>query len=63
MTRTLSIHEAAEIEMNESADDDDLENTGLGNIFVDEIQKAVETILEFGGRAAHSRTSQKKIPL
>ena len=36
MKRLFSIHETAEIEINEAADFYDLENPGLGSIFIDE---------------------------
>lgn len=47
MRRSLSIHEAAELEINEAADFYDLESPGLGNAFLDEIQKAIGQILLF----------------
>ena len=39
MTPTISIHEIAEAEINEAADFYDLESPGLGNAFIDEIQR------------------------
>ena len=47
MKRSLAIHEAAELEINEAADFYDLESPGLGNAFLDEIQKAIGQILLF----------------
>ena len=44
MNRILSIHEAAEREINETADYYDLENEGLGNLFINEVRKAIEGI-------------------
>jgi plasmid stabilization system protein ParE len=47
MTRQLSIHEAAEAEINEAADFYDLESPGLGLVFIDEIQTVIQEIAEF----------------
>ncbi len=44
MTKLISIHEAAEIEINEVADFYDRESLGLGSAFLDEIEKAIEQI-------------------
>jgi hypothetical protein len=41
MTPIIIIHEAAEAEINEAADFYDLENPGLGTVFIDEIQMAI----------------------
>jgi len=47
MSPTLSIHEVAEAEINEAADFYDLESAGLGNVFIDEIQRALQSIIDF----------------
>jgi toxin ParE1/3/4 len=47
MTRLLLIHEAAEAEINEAADFYDMASPGLGSVFLDEIQHAMERISEF----------------
>jgi len=47
MRRLLSIHEAAEAEINEAADFYDIESPGLGSVFIDEIQRAIGSISEF----------------
>lgn len=47
MTLSLSIHEAAEAEINEAADFYDVESPGLGTVFIDEIQRAIENISRF----------------
>jgi plasmid stabilization system protein ParE len=47
MTRFLSIHESAEAEINEGADFYDLESPGLGSVFIDEIEGAIEHISRF----------------
>jgi plasmid stabilization system protein ParE len=47
MSRLFSIHEAAESEINEAADFYDLENPGLGAVFIDEIQRGIERISQF----------------
>jgi len=47
MSRFLSIHEAAEMELNEAADFYDLEVPGLGDVFLDEVQRVLEHIGSF----------------
>ncbi len=47
MSGKLSIHEAAEVEINEAADFYDLANPGLGNIFIDDLQSAIQNISQF----------------
>jgi plasmid stabilization system protein ParE len=47
MSPRLSIHEVAEAEINEAADFYDLESAGLGNVFIDEIQRALQSIIDF----------------
>jgi len=44
MSRLFSIHEAAEVEINEVADFYDLGSPGLGSLFIDEIQRTIERI-------------------
>lgn len=51
MTPTISIHEIAEAEINEAADFYDLESPGLGNVFIDEIQRALQSVVEFPAAA------------
>jgi toxin ParE1/3/4 len=60
MNRLFSIHETAEIEINEAADFYDLESPGLGNVFVDEVQRAVEIISQFPDAAPLIRGSVRK---
>ncbi len=45
MTPTITIHEAAEAEINEAADFYDIESPGLGTVFIDEIQRAIENMI------------------
>jgi len=47
MSRLFSVHEAAEAEINKAADFYDIESPGLGSVFIDEIQRAIERIGEF----------------
>ena len=47
MSPTLAIHELAEAEINEAADFYDVENLGLGGIFLDEVQTALAGIIDF----------------
>jgi plasmid stabilization system protein ParE len=44
MSRLLSIHETAEIEINEIADFYDLVNPGLGMVFINEIHRTIQNI-------------------
>ncbi|MEW6185881.1 MAG: type II toxin-antitoxin system RelE/ParE family toxin [Thermodesulfobacteriota bacterium] len=63
MKRLFSIHETAEIEINEAADFYDLENPGLGNVFIDEIQRSIEIIAQFPEAAPLIRDCVRKKPL
>ena len=47
MSRMLSIHESAEREIEEESDFYDLESIGLGNVFIDDVQKAIDNISQF----------------
>ena len=47
MNRPISIHEAAENELNDAADFYDLESPGLGETFINEIHKAIDLIVHF----------------
>ena len=60
MTPTTSIHEIAETEINEAADFYDLESPGLGNVFIDEIQRATLSIVEFPAAAPLVRGRVRK---
>jgi hypothetical protein len=44
MSRLFSIHETAENEVNEAADFYDLENPGLGNGFLDDVERTIDAI-------------------
>ena len=44
MSRLFSFHETAEVEINEAADFYDLESPGLGSLFLDEAERAIEAI-------------------
>jgi plasmid stabilization system protein ParE len=60
MSRSFSIHEAAEAEINEAADFYDLESPGLGGVFLNEIQRAIESISEFPDAAPLIRGRVRK---
>jgi plasmid stabilization system protein ParE len=47
MNRRISMHEAAEAELNEAADFYDMESPGLGTVFIDEIQRVIENVTMF----------------
>ena len=44
MSRLLSIHENAELEINDAADFYDMASPGLGTVFINEIHKAIQYI-------------------
>ena len=47
MSKIFSIHETAEVEINEAADYYDLESFGLGTAFINEIARGIEIITRF----------------
>jgi toxin ParE1/3/4 len=55
MTRLFSIHEVAESEINEAADFYDLESPGLGSVFIEEVERAIESITHFPDAAPFIR--------
>ena len=63
MSRLFSIHETAEVEINEAADFYDLEDPGLGSVFIDEVQRAIERISQFPDAAPLVRGRVRKKPL
>jgi plasmid stabilization system protein ParE len=60
MSRLFSIHEAAETEITEAADFYDLEIPGLGGVFIEEIQRAIESISQFPEAAPFIRGRVRK---
>ena len=60
MSPTLSIHETAEAEINEAADFYDIESPGLGSVFIDEIQRALKSIVDFPDAASLLRGRVRK---
>lgn len=60
MTRLFSIHEVAESEINEAADFYDLESPGLGSVFIEEVERAIENITQFPDAAPSIRGRVKK---
>ena len=63
MTRIFSIHETAEVEVNEAADFYDLEDPGLGNVFLDDVERAIAAISQYPKSAPLVRGSVRKKPL
>ncbi len=47
MSQAFSIHESAEIEIDEAIDFYEMECPGLGGVFLDEIERAIESISQF----------------
>lgn len=47
MSPVLSVHESAEIEINEAVDFYEMECRGLGSVFIDTIESAIDSIVQF----------------
>lgn len=60
MNRKISIHETADIEINEAADFYDLISPGLGSVFIEEVQRAMESIYQFPDAAPPVRGQVRK---
>ncbi len=60
MSRLFSIHETAEVEINEAADFYDLKAPGLGSAFLDEVERAIETISQHPEAAPLVRAGIRK---
>ena len=63
MSQPFSIHETAEVEINEAADFYDLEDPGLGSVFIDEVERAIQSISQFPEAARIVRGRVRKKPL
>ena len=63
MRRLFSIHETAEAEINEAADFYDLEDPGLGSVFIDEVERAIESVSQLPDAAQLVRGRVRKKPL
>ena len=63
MSRIFSIHETGEAEINEAADFYDLEDPGLGSVFIDEVERAIESISQCPEAAPLVRGRVRKKPL
>lgn len=63
MSLRFSIHEMAEAEINEAADFYDLEDPGLGSVFIDELERGIESIYQFPEAARLVRGRVRKKPL
>lgn len=63
MSRLFSFHETAEVEINEAADFYDLESPGLGSLFLDEAERAIEAISEYPEAAQLVRGGVRKKPI
>ncbi|CBE67706.1 MAG: hypothetical protein F9K13_05195 [Candidatus Methylomirabilis oxygeniifera] len=63
MSRRFSIHETAEVEINETADFYDLEDPGLGSVFIDEVERGAESISQSpGSGSVRPRTCAEETP-
>lgn len=63
MSLPLSIHEYAESELNEAADFYDLEQSGLGSMFIDEVECTLKIIARSPEAAPVVRGGVRKKPL
>jgi hypothetical protein len=60
MSRKISIHEAAEIELNDAADFYDIACVNPGSVFIDEVQRTIKKISEFPDAAPVIRGQIRK---
>jgi toxin ParE1/3/4 len=63
MSRKISFHEAAEIELNDAANFYDIACPNLGSVFIDEVQRAIGKISEFPEAAPIVRGQIRKKPI
>ena len=63
MSLLFSIHETAEVEINEAADFYDLKSPSLGTVFINEVQRVIKTISQFPDAAPLIRGRVRKMPL
>lgn len=60
MSYKISVHEAAESELNDSADFYDIACVNLGSAFIDEVQRTIKNISEFPDAAPVIRGQIRK---
>ena len=60
MTRQVRFHPAAELELHETADFYDLESPGLGDDFLDDLERALAQLIEFPESAAPALGNVRK---
>ena len=63
MTRPLRLHDAADVELNEAADYYDLESPGLGDVFLEQVEKGFRRIREHPDAAAEVAPGIRKLVL
>ena len=63
MSHQFTIHEMAEVEVNEAADFYDLENSGLGNVLLDEVERSIGAISRYPEVGMLIRKSVRKMSL
>jgi plasmid stabilization system protein ParE len=63
MSRLISIHEVAEMEIDEAAGFYEIRSPGLGGVFVDEIERAIRSIAEFPEAASLVRGRVRRRPI
>jgi toxin ParE1/3/4 len=60
MSHKISIHEAAESELNDAADFYDIASVNLGSVFIDEVQRTIKKISQFPNAAPVIRGQIRK---
>ena len=63
MSRSLRLHDAADLELNEAADFYDLESPGLGDVFLYDVERAFAQIREFPDAAPSVAPGVRKLVL
>jgi toxin ParE1/3/4 len=63
MSRPISIHETAEIELNDAADFYDMACPNLGSVFIDEVERTIGKISEFPDAAPVVRGQIRRKPV
>jgi toxin ParE1/3/4 len=63
MSRSLQLHDDADLELNEAADYYDIESPGLGGVFLDDVDKGFARILERPDAATEVAPGVRKLVL
>ena len=63
MTRSIQLHDAADVELNEATDYYDLESPGLGEVFLEDIERGFRRIREHPDAATAVAPGIRKLVL